>query len=121
VVDVPCFLVDLCQALDQHLETEGLFRKAGSAVRQKEIKVLILQYILYTCNFLFVHHKYIEYILLQYIIIIFYVQVHIEAGGGVSNDFHEVDVANILKLFLRELPEPLLPIQYHDVLVRYRI
>jgi len=39
VVDVPCFVVDLCQAIRKHFDTEGIFRKAGSSSRQKEIKV----------------------------------------------------------------------------------
>ncbi|KAF4531719.1 hypothetical protein B566_EDAN009340 [Ephemera danica] len=82
VIQVPCFLVDLCEALQDRLETEGIFRKAGSAVRQREIKA------------------------------------HIEAGGPLLNDFHEIDIANILKLFLRELPEPLLPWNFHEILVK---
>lgn len=39
VVDVPCFLVDVCQAIGKHFDTEGIFRKAGSSARQREIKV----------------------------------------------------------------------------------
>ncbi|XP_065346400.1 uncharacterized protein LOC135943673 [Cloeon dipterum] len=80
VVDVPCFVVDLCQEIGKHLDTEGIFRKAGSSTRQKEIKT------------------------------------HFEAGGTVQENFHEVDLANVLKHFLRELPEPLISPAFQDVL-----
>ncbi|XP_059483231.1 uncharacterized protein LOC132201240 isoform X2 [Neocloeon triangulifer] len=82
VVDVPCFVVDLCQEIRKHLDTEGIFRKAGSSTRQKEIKT------------------------------------HFEAGGSVQNNFHEVDLANVLKLFLRELPEPLIPAAFQDTFAK---
>ncbi|XP_060789932.1 rho GTPase-activating protein 11A isoform X3 [Neoarius graeffei] len=37
--DVPCFLVDACTCLLGHLDTEGLFRKSGSVVRVKALRV----------------------------------------------------------------------------------
>ncbi|KAK3563118.1 hypothetical protein QTP86_016352, partial [Hemibagrus guttatus] len=41
--DVPCFLVDACTCLLEHLETEGLFRKSGSIVRVKALRVKLDQ------------------------------------------------------------------------------
>ncbi|KAF4083861.1 hypothetical protein AMELA_G00122220 [Ameiurus melas] len=37
--DLPCFLVDVCTCLLGHLDTEGLFRKSGSIVRVKALRV----------------------------------------------------------------------------------
>jgi hypothetical protein len=39
VVQVPVFVSDACQRILENVNTEGLFRKAGSAKRQQEIKV----------------------------------------------------------------------------------
>lgn len=36
------FLVDVCKYLEIHADTEGLFRKSGSVVRQKLLKVIFL-------------------------------------------------------------------------------
>ncbi|XP_046906623.1 rho GTPase-activating protein 11A isoform X2 [Hypomesus transpacificus] len=36
--DVPCFLVDACSTLQEHIDTEGLFRKSGSIVRLKALR-----------------------------------------------------------------------------------
>lgn len=41
VVQIPKFVADACQRILEQVETEGLFRKAGSANRQKEIRVRI--------------------------------------------------------------------------------
>ncbi|XP_058254385.1 rho GTPase-activating protein 11A isoform X2 [Hemibagrus wyckioides] len=41
--DIPCFLVDACTCLLGHLETEGLFRKSGSIVRVKALRVKLDQ------------------------------------------------------------------------------
>lgn len=35
------FLVDACMKLLAHVETEGLFRKSGSVVRLKELRVSV--------------------------------------------------------------------------------
>ncbi|KAF2355884.1 Rho GTPase-activating protein domain [Trinorchestia longiramus] len=40
-VQVPQFLVDCCNLLRKHINLEGIFRKAGSASRQNEIKRLV--------------------------------------------------------------------------------
>lgn len=36
------FLVDVCKYLEIHADTEGLFRKSGSVVRQKLLKVIFV-------------------------------------------------------------------------------
>ncbi|MEE6491798.1 hypothetical protein FKM82_016378 [Ascaphus truei] len=36
--NIPNFLVDICKHLEQHTQTEGLFRKSGSVVRLKLLK-----------------------------------------------------------------------------------
>ncbi|XP_051578782.1 rho GTPase-activating protein 11A-like isoform X2 [Myxocyprinus asiaticus] len=36
--DIPCFIVDVCTSLMEHLDTEGLFRKSGSVVRVKTLR-----------------------------------------------------------------------------------
>ncbi|XP_041703527.2 rho GTPase-activating protein 11A isoform X2 [Coregonus clupeaformis] len=36
---IPCFLMDACASLLEHLDTEGLFRKSGSIVRLKALQV----------------------------------------------------------------------------------
>lgn len=36
---IPIFVADACSRIMEHIEVEGLFRKAGSTVRQKEIRV----------------------------------------------------------------------------------
>ncbi|XP_073495112.1 rho GTPase-activating protein 11A isoform X2 [Phyllobates terribilis] len=35
---IPSFLVAICKYLEEHVQTEGLFRKSGSVVRQKQLK-----------------------------------------------------------------------------------
>lgn len=36
---VPAFVHDACCLIKKHVATEGLFRKAGSSIRQREIRV----------------------------------------------------------------------------------
>uniref|UniRef100_A0A4W5NDL1 Rho GTPase activating protein 11A n=1 Tax=Hucho hucho TaxID=62062 RepID=A0A4W5NDL1_9TELE len=36
---IPCFLMDACTSLLEHVDTEGLFRKSGSIVRLKALRV----------------------------------------------------------------------------------
>lgn len=38
---IPLFISDACARIMDHIEVEGIFRKAGSQVRQKEIRVNI--------------------------------------------------------------------------------
>ncbi|KAJ1528393.1 hypothetical protein ONE63_006808 [Megalurothrips usitatus] len=78
--EVPNILQEICCCVVQQAGTEGLFRKAGSTARQKELRMLIDQ-----------GHK------IQF------------------SQHHVIDIANILKYFLRELPEPVLPFAYHDL------
>uniref|UniRef100_A0A8C8FC55 Rho-GAP domain-containing protein n=1 Tax=Oncorhynchus tshawytscha TaxID=74940 RepID=A0A8C8FC55_ONCTS len=37
--NIPCFLIDACASLLEHVDTEGLFRKSGSVVRLKALRV----------------------------------------------------------------------------------
>lgn len=78
--EVPNIIQEICCCIVQQASVEGLFRKAGSSVRQKEIRALLDQ----GQKIQFLHH-------------------------------HVIDVANILKFFLRELSEPVLPYAFHDL------
>ncbi|EFX86241.1 hypothetical protein DAPPUDRAFT_313315 [Daphnia pulex] len=82
LVQVPTFVVQSCQAILKGVHTEGLFRKAGSACRQREIKR------------------------------------QLERKEEFKSSHDVIDLANILKQFLRELPDPLIPYQLHDVLLK---
>ncbi len=82
LVRIPTFVLQACQAILKGVETEGLFRKAGSASRQRDIKR------------------------------------QLEKGEGVKPVHDVIDLANILKQFLRELPEPLIPYQLHEMLLK---
>lgn len=81
-VDIPEFVLNACSHIEENLTVEGLFRKAGSSSRQREIKTWL------------------------------------DKGGKLDSSHHVIDVANILKSFLRELPEPLIPHKYHDTFLR---
>lgn len=48
----------------------------------------------------------------------FHFQLLLNAGCELSSEHHVIDVANVLKLFFRELPEPLIPYAYHDLLLQ---
>ncbi|KAK3932796.1 Rho GTPase-activating protein 11A [Frankliniella fusca] len=78
--EVPNIVHEICCCVVQQGGTEGIFRKAGSTARQKEIRVLLDQ-----------GHK------VQF------------------SQHHVIDIANLLKFFLRELPEPVLPFAFHDL------
>ncbi|XP_069681730.1 uncharacterized protein [Periplaneta americana] len=81
-VEVPSFVARACSYIKKHIETEGIFRKAGSTSRQRELKALL------------------------------------DSGRNFGPEHHVIDIANLLKMFFRELPEPLLPHSFHDVLLR---
>ncbi|XP_074853051.1 rho GTPase-activating protein 11A-like isoform X2 [Carettochelys insculpta] len=70
---IPSFLVDACKYLEEHVQTEGLFRKSGSFVRLKTLKS------------------------------------QLDQGEDCLSSALPCDVAGLLKLFFRELPEPILP------------
>lgn len=81
-VEVPHFVAESVNLLRNHLHQEGLFRKAGSNARQKEL------------------------------------MARVDNGGTLCDKYTSIDVANCLKSFFRQLPEPLVPYPYHDLFVR---
>ncbi|XP_044746134.1 rho GTPase-activating protein gacN-like [Coccinella septempunctata] len=49
------------------------------------------------------------------------IKLSLNAGCKIEDDYHVIDVAGILKTFLRELPEPLIPTTFHDYFLRCTI
>ncbi|KAF5299562.1 hypothetical protein FQR65_LT09367 [Abscondita terminalis] len=43
------------------------------------------------------------------------IKLLLDTGCQLGSDHHEIDVANVLKTFFRELPEPLFPYSYHEL------
>ncbi|KAJ8723830.1 hypothetical protein PYW07_007810 [Mythimna separata] len=84
-LSVPIVVTEMSSVLRSNFHVEGLFRKAGSQNRQKDIKRLL------------------------------------DAGGCVSDGHHPIDVASVLKLYLRCLPEPLISAEVQDLLLRCRL
>lgn len=84
-LSVPQIVTEMSSVLRANAHIEGLFRKAGSQSRQKDIKRLL------------------------------------DAGGCVSDGHHPIDVASVLKLYLRCLPEPLISAEVQDLLLRCRL
>ena len=82
IVHVPIFVSQASSYLLKYIDLEGIFRKAGSKNRQREISI------------------------------------RINNGGALGGKDHGIDVANCLKAFFRDLPEPLIPYSYHDLFVR---
>lgn len=81
IVHVPAFISQASAFLEKYIVQEGLFRKAGSHLRQRELIA------------------------------------RLDNGGTLGEKHHAIDVANCLKTFFRELPEPLIPYTYHDLFV----
>ncbi|EFA06966.2 rho GTPase-activating protein 11A [Tribolium castaneum] len=46
------------------------------------------------------------------------IKLLLNGGGAVDSNYHIIDVAALLKMFLRELPEPLIPYGYHELYLR---
>ncbi|XP_063982042.1 uncharacterized protein LOC135165048 [Diachasmimorpha longicaudata] len=82
LINVPVFLKQSVNYLDLHLNQEGLFRKAGSQTRQRELVA------------------------------------RFDNGNELGDKYNPIDVANCLKKYLRDLPEPLIPNEFHDLFVR---
>ncbi|KAL3286348.1 hypothetical protein HHI36_000856 [Cryptolaemus montrouzieri] len=49
------------------------------------------------------------------------IKLSLNAGCKIEEDYNVIDVAGILKMFLRELPEPLIPTVFHDYFLRCSI
>lgn len=82
IIHVPVFVSQAASFILKNVTQEGLFRKAGSQLRQKEIIS------------------------------------RLDSGGQLGDKNNVIDVANCLKTFFRNLPEPLIPFIYHDLFVR---
>ena len=72
------------------LSTDGLFRKAGSSARQKKLREEIEAAETFDCTSL----------------------------EGLDISLSSLDCASVLKQWLRELPEPLIPVRLHDVFLK---
>lgn len=81
-LQIPVILSELCSLLRANVHVEGLFRKAGSQARQREIKR------------------------------------QLELGRIMDGHHHPVDLASIMKLYLRALPEPIINHEVQEVLLR---
>uniref|UniRef100_A0A8D0HWA4 Rho-GAP domain-containing protein n=1 Tax=Sphenodon punctatus TaxID=8508 RepID=A0A8D0HWA4_SPHPU len=79
---IPSFLIDACKYLEEHIHTEGLFRKSASFVRLKMLKSKLDQ------------------------------------GENCLSTAQPCDVAGLLKQFFRELPEPILPVDLQEALLK---
>lgn len=86
---VPHFLVAILNWLRGRLETDGLFRKAGSAGRQRGLRAEIEE-----AETFFVEEDNEE--------------VTVSA----------LDIGSLLKQWLRELPEPLIPLRFQDTYLK---
>ncbi|CAG9853892.1 unnamed protein product [Phyllotreta striolata] len=49
------------------------------------------------------------------------IKLLLDRGCMLGTDNHEIDVAVVLKYFLRELPEPLIPYSFHELFIRSSI
>ncbi|KAG8199537.1 hypothetical protein JTE90_009378 [Oedothorax gibbosus] len=78
---VPKFIASSIGFLRDFITVEGIFRKAGSIARQRDLRVKL------------------------------------EEGGNLDGS-EPNDVASLLKQWLRELPEPLIPNYMHDLYIR---
>ncbi|CAG10678.1 unnamed protein product, partial [Tetraodon nigroviridis] len=104
------FLVKACMCLMAHVNTEGLFRKSGSVVRLKALKVsdglgLSLQP-LELLLFLTTATPCIN------------VQAKVDAGEDCLSSALPCDVAGLVKQFFRELPEPVLPTELQEAFIK---
>lgn len=82
MVHIPIFVIQATAYLLNYIDLEGIFRKAGSKIRQREILS------------------------------------RLDNGGCLADKDHGIDIANCLKTFFRDQPEPLIPFYFHDLFVR---
>ena len=92
-LQVPHFLVAILNYLRENLKTEGLFRKAGSAGRQRVLRAEIEE-----AETFFIDKA--------------------KEESKEDNFLSALDVASLLKQWLRELPEPLIPQRFHETFLK---
>jgi hypothetical protein len=90
---VPKFLAVVCSRLSLHLGQEGIFRKSGSSFRQRQLRESLESASPESWADI--------------------VDEGEECGAVVS----ALDLAGILKQWLRELPEPLIPKKFQTVFI----
>ena len=88
-LQVPHFLVSILNFLREYLNTDGLFRKAGSAGRQKILRAEIEE-----------------------------AETFFIDKSNDENIPSALDVGSLLKQWLRELPEPLIPQRFHETFLK---
>lgn len=82
MVHIPSFVSKSTAYILNFIDLEGIFRKAGSKIRQREMLS------------------------------------RLDNGGELTDKDHGIDIANCLKTFFRDQPEPLIPFYFHDLFVR---
>ena len=88
-LQVPHFLVAILNFLRSHMDTDGLFRKAGSAGRQRILRAEIEE-----------------------------AETFFVDNSNDENVPSALDVGSLLKQWLRELPEPLIPQRFHETFLK---
>lgn len=101
------FIVDACTCLMDHLDTEGLFRKSGSVVRVKSLRVS-------DCPLLYFTPDTDDGVLTQRRCCPVTPQAKLDQGEDGLPTALPLDIAGLLKQFFRELPEPVLTVDLHS-------
>ena len=88
-LQVPHFLAAILNFLRDHLNTDGLFRKAGSAGRQKVLRANVEE-----------------------------VETFFVDKSNLDDIPSALDVGSLMKQWLRELPEPLIPQRFRETFLK---